>query len=205
MASTKPKPIIDHELSLKSGSHLRGMQSVRVSFRLNAGCIQAVSIVSAHLGIKQKSLFDHLMQDAQALHAIARELKNTRLDTRHRQTKTFVISRQSLDTLETAARAHQAPRDALVEFSIQRLLPIIIKEQARYDQRQAMFAKVLANFNQGKQVLDEIEGSLGTEDPAFKKLSPVMSAYANAVKAMEGFLEKAKAIEDFCPDKLMSP
>ena len=43
---------------------LRGRQSVRATFRLSEACIDAISILSAQLGIKQKSVFDHLMEDA---------------------------------------------------------------------------------------------------------------------------------------------
>ena len=39
---------------------LRGRQSVRATFRLSEDCIDAISILSAQLGIKQKSVFDHL-------------------------------------------------------------------------------------------------------------------------------------------------
>ena len=38
---------------------LRGRQSVRATFRLSEACIDAISILSAQLGIKQKSVFDH--------------------------------------------------------------------------------------------------------------------------------------------------
>ena len=38
---------------------LRGRQSVRATFRLSEACIDAISILSAQLGIKQKSIFDH--------------------------------------------------------------------------------------------------------------------------------------------------
>ena len=43
---------------------LRGRQSVRATFRLSEACIDAISILSAQLGIKQKSIFDHLMENA---------------------------------------------------------------------------------------------------------------------------------------------
>ena len=33
-------------------SDLRGRQSVRATFKLSEGCIEAISIVAAHLGIK---------------------------------------------------------------------------------------------------------------------------------------------------------
>ncbi|MEK6194066.1 MAG: hypothetical protein N2F24_07555, partial [Deltaproteobacteria bacterium] len=48
-------------------SDLRGRQSVRATFKLTEACIGAISIVAAHLGIKQKSLFDHLVEDISTL------------------------------------------------------------------------------------------------------------------------------------------
>ncbi|MCK7510327.1 MAG: hypothetical protein MZV70_43945 [Desulfobacterales bacterium] len=39
--------------------------------------------------------------------------------------KTFVISRRTLACLDEISRQSRAPRDALVEYSIQRLLPVI--------------------------------------------------------------------------------
>ena len=50
---------------------LRGRQSVRATFKLSPGAIEALSVVAAHLGIKQKSIFDHLIEDAQSLMLIA--------------------------------------------------------------------------------------------------------------------------------------
>ena len=48
----------DGSLPQPSPDDLRGRQSVRATFRLSAKAIDAMSIVSVHLGIKQKSLFD---------------------------------------------------------------------------------------------------------------------------------------------------
>ena len=45
---------------LESSSGLRGRQSVRATFRLSEACIDAISIVATHLGIKQKSIFEWL-------------------------------------------------------------------------------------------------------------------------------------------------
>ena len=72
---------------------LRGRQSVRATFRLSEACIDEISILSAQLGIKQKSFFNHLMEDAQVLKNVARELENTQFDRHERIQKTFVISR----------------------------------------------------------------------------------------------------------------
>ena len=93
---------------------LRGRQSVRATFRLSEACIDAISILSAQLGIKQKSIFDHLLENAKVLKSMASELENTKFDPHERIQKTFVISRRSLSFLDTISSKHNAPRDALV-------------------------------------------------------------------------------------------
>ena len=62
-----------------STADLRGKQSVRATFKLTEGCIDAISIVAAHLGIKQKSLFDHLVEDDRSLRSIAREIQHLKI------------------------------------------------------------------------------------------------------------------------------
>ncbi|MCK7510326.1 MAG: hypothetical protein MZV70_43940 [Desulfobacterales bacterium] len=51
--------------------NLRGRQSVARPSSCQPGRIEALSIVAVHLGIKQKSLFDHLIEDVQTLNTIA--------------------------------------------------------------------------------------------------------------------------------------
>ena len=63
-------------VSNPSALDLRGRQSVRATFRLSEDGIDAISILSAQLGIKQKSVFDHLMEDVQILKNMASELEN---------------------------------------------------------------------------------------------------------------------------------
>ena len=103
-----------------STDDLRGRQSVRATFRLFEDCINAISILATQLGIKQKSVFDHLFEDDQILKTVAAELKDTELDRNQRVQKTFVISRRSLYFLDKIASKHNTPRDALVEYSIRR-------------------------------------------------------------------------------------
>ena len=107
---------------------LRGRQSVRATFKLTNDCIEAISIVAAQMGIKQKSLFDHLFQDTDTLSTIAQKYRNARLQTTNRIQKTYVLSRNSLLSLEDIAKNFNAPRDVLIEISVQRLLPIITAE-----------------------------------------------------------------------------
>ncbi len=189
-------------LAIVTSSGLRGRQSVRATFKLSSGCIEAISIVAAQLGIKQKSLFDHLAQDSESLNAIAREVKNARVKARNRVQKTYVISRQSLSLLDQISKAFNAPRDALVELSVRRLLPVIDTEQKKYEMRKAAFSGIQEHFEEGQRLLGQLTGQLGEDDPIVAKLSAVMDAYMGAAQAIETFLERTSGIEDFDPEYL---
>ena len=189
-------------LTFITSSGLRGRQSVRATFKLSSGCIEAISIVAAQLGIKQKSLFDHLAQDSASLNAIAKEVRNARVGAENRVQKTYVISRSSLSLLDQISRAFNAPRDALVEFSVRRLLPVIDNEQKKYEMRKAAFSGIQQHFNKGTQLLEKMIDQLGEEDPVVARLSSVMETYASAAKAIGAFLERTRGIEDFDPDDL---
>jgi hypothetical protein len=183
-------------------SDLRGRQSVRATFKLTEECIGAISIVATHLGIKQKSLFDHLVEDMNSLKAIARGLKNTNMRAQNRVQKTFVISRKSLRSLETVSKSHNAPRDALVEFSVQRLLPIIINEQKRHQARKKMRREIETHFEAGKALLSRVKNVLGTEDPVLSKMTTLMMNYNNTFAAIDAFIERGRLIEEFDPETL---
>ena len=125
---------------------LRGRQSVRATFKLSPNAIEALSIVAAHLGIKQKSIFDHLIEDAQSLMLIAQEIDGISLKGLERVQKTFVISRSALKSLEKASKEANAPRDAIVEMSIQRLMPIIARERQKHSMRKRILNDI-RNFD----------------------------------------------------------
>lgn len=189
-------------LTFITSSGLRGRQSVRATFKLSSGCIEAISIVAAQLGIKQKSLFDHLAQDSESLNAIAKEVRNARVSTENRVQKTYVISRRSLALLDEISKAFNAPRDALVEFSVRRLIPVIDNEQKKYERHKAAFAGIERHFNKGQLLLEEVREHLGEDDPVFAKLAAVMDSYAGATRAIAAFLERTRGIEDFDPAHL---
>jgi len=96
--------IDDMELPQPDAADLRGRQSVRATFKLSARAIEALSIVAVHLGIKQKSLFDHLIEDVQTLNAIAKEMEAEEFRSLSRIQKTFVISRRTLVCLDEISR-----------------------------------------------------------------------------------------------------
>ena len=183
-------------------SDLRGRQSVRATFKLSEGCIEAISIVAAHLGIKQKSLFDHLVEDARSLKSIAREIQNIKLTRQGRVQKTFVISRRSLLSLEDISKNFNAPRDALVELSVQRLLPIIAKEREKHEKRKKMLNEIAMHLEEGERLLNKTKEIFGEEDTIYQKLESVMTVYENAYRHIASFIEKGKIIEEFQPEDL---
>lgn len=178
-------------------SSLRGRQSVRATFKLTEGCIDAISIVATHLGIKQKSLFDHLIEDMQSLSAIARGIQNSKLQIQNRVQKTYVMSRKSLLSLEQVSKNYNAPRDTLVEFSVQRLLPIIARERERHEKRKKILAAINTHFNQGVKILHNINELLGKDDPIFDRFATTMAVYQKSYEQIESYIEKGKIIEEF--------
>ena len=93
---------------------LKGMQSVRATFTLPKHTINLLSAVANQLGVKQKSIFDHLVENKEALDQIADEAQDYRPKRHQRKQKTFVLSRNCLSPLDAFAREYRLPRDVLV-------------------------------------------------------------------------------------------
>ncbi len=197
---TRANPIDELQMFESTFSDLRGRQSVRATFKLTDQCIEAISIVAAQLGIKQKSLFDHLFKDTETLSAIAQRLGRAQLESVNRIQKTYVISRGALLSLEDISRHFNASRDILIELSVQRLLPIIAKERQRHAKRKTLFARVQKHLGEGQKLLREALAEIGDEDPLTDRLAAAMGVYENAYKHMAAFIEKSEGIESFEPD-----
>ena len=187
----------DLSLSKTLTSELKERQSVRATFRLSEECIDAISIVATQMGIKQKSLFDHLVEDMDSLKSIAREIKQMKINKQGRIQKTFVISRKSLSSLDEISNMFNASRDGLVEHSIQRLLPIISRERTKHEIRKEFLVKIKKHFLQGEKILHDIRKQLGDDDPIINKFSMVMSSYEAVKDNMESFIDRSKGIEKF--------
>ncbi len=181
---------------------LRGKQSVRATFKLTKGCISAISIVATHLGIKQKSLFDHLVEDDHVLESIAREIKNAKLIKQNRVQKTYVISRRSLYSLDEVSKNYNAPRDALVEYLVQQLIPVIQEEREKHEKRKAVFSRISKHFKQGVKLLEDTDLALGKRDPLYDWFESAMTYYKNTFETMDAFIEKGKIIENFDPERM---
>ena len=195
----KENLIVMNEITLPQPSsfELRGRQSVRATFKLSAKAIAALSVLAVHLGIKQKSIFDHLIEDAQALRTIAQEVNPDAFDALERVQKTFVISRKTLISLEETAGQFNTSRDALVELSIQRLLPIISREREKHEKRKNILNEIDYFLSQGLMLLEEFKADLGEEDPATAKFKGAIEALIDARTRIEAFVAKGKMIEHF--------
>ncbi|GBC62039.1 hypothetical protein DENIS_3002 [Desulfonema ishimotonii] len=198
----KKKPtdetIIGITLPGTSAADLMGRQSVRATFRLTEHAISAISIVAAHLGIKQKSLFDHLIEDIRSLEMIAREIESrSEPDPPFRVQKTYVISRKTLSYLEKACEQYDAPRDALVEYSVRRLLPLIVREREKHNRRKEILRDLKAYVRMGEALLEKSRDLLGEDDPVSDRIGKTVASAQNSSDVIETYIEKGKSIEEF--------
>jgi hypothetical protein len=194
----KPQPIDPLSLIPKaSASDLRGRQSVRVAFKLTPNCIEAMNILGAHLRLKPKSLFDHMVQERKTLETIAAKASATAPDDAPRVAKTYVISRDAALVLDEVARALNLSRDAIVETSVQHLMPLIQKEQVRHSGRKNLLARMERHLGDGRELLAVMVTELGRNDPMCDKMRHVMGAYERAFAAISDFIKKGENIEGF--------
>ena len=177
--------------------NLRGRQSVRATFKLSEKAIDAISIISVHLGIKQKSLIDHLFEDNESLSLIAKEAQSDEFQQPNRIQKTYVLSRKTLSCLDRTSRSFDTPRDALVECSIKRLLPVIANERKKHLMRKEVLNEIKEFLKQGEKLLKKSRALLGEDDPVYGKFECAIAVLLNAHSDIEFFVEKGKVIENF--------
>lgn len=184
-------------MSLPSSADLRGRQSVRATFKLTQRAIDTLSVVAAHLRIKQKSLFDHLIDDKDSLSCIANEVESAMFEQLSRIQKTYVLSRKTLICLGEASEHLDTPRDALVEYSIRRLMPIIAEERKKHRQRKEILGDITEFFNEGENLLRKSVRRLGEDDPVCERFEAAMSVCRNLQRSIRALVERGDIIEDF--------
>ena len=192
----KSKNFIRFEISETSSADLRGRQSVRTTFKLSERSIDALSLLATQLGIKQKSLFDHLMQDAKALEHIAREFEAFESGPK-RVAKTYVISRKTLENLELLSRRHDTPRDALVEHSIERILPLLAEEKEKHEKRKDIAVEIVDYLRYGIALMAGVKKTLGEDDPVFHEISSMMRGVNNCSENVATLVSRGRKIEEF--------
>ena len=176
---------------------LRGRQSVRATFKLTARAIETISIVASHMGIKQKSLFDQLVEDKNILTKVAEQSHEIVHEHGERRQKTYVLSRKSLNVLDTVAKQQKIPRDLLVEISIERLLPVINAEQEKHKKRKLIYKDMKGYLLQGQKMLRKTERVLGEDDQVSVKMRKIVQTCEANVEELAAVIESGQAIEDF--------
>ena len=176
---------------------LRGKQSVRATFKLSQKAIDAIGLVAIHMGIKQKSLFDHIIEDIDALDSLAKTIRIRQFKKIPRRQKTFVLSRRTIEALESISRAYGMPRDALVEYSIKKLESIIHAEKVRHKERKILLKDIIDHFNQGKLFYKNAVSILGKDDPFCRRFEKAVFACHKTEKELAVFIEKSKILEEF--------
>lgn len=187
----------DVNLPPASSRELTGMQSVRATFKLSKRTIKTINVVAAQLGIRQKSLFDHLMEDAENLKAVADEIQQTDPVEKDRIQKTYVISRKSLTRLEKVCQVSNAPRDILIEYSVQRLMPIIEKEQEKQKKRKEIADEFKILVQQSQRLLEKSGELLDKDDLVFNRLASAIAYSINAYQHMAEYIKKGEDLEDY--------
>jgi hypothetical protein len=90
---------------LLTSTSLKKKQSVRATFRLPDEIINLLSVVASQLGLKQKSLLDQLVEDKELLgRLVEKKIATEDVERKEVRAKTFVVSRNSLHTLDNIAR-----------------------------------------------------------------------------------------------------
>lgn len=180
-----------------SADELKGRQSVRATFKLPSRMIELLNVAANQLGLKQKSLFDQLVEDPDVLAQVAMGASNYRPVQEQRQQKTFVVSRNSLVSLNYVAKSYGLPRDLLVEISIRRLLPVISSEQEKQEKRKQVFAEMEGLLEHGATLLEKTEQMLGAADPAASQLALAVTQLKVCRDTLGAQVELGKVIEGY--------
>jgi hypothetical protein len=161
----KQKRSKEQELQLDT-EELRAKQSVRTTFKLPEKSINLLKVSAKHLGIKQKTLLDQLLEDEKALELLADDaVSHTRNEDECRP-KTFVLSKKALDQIEDVSCSYEVPSDFLVELSVSRLASYVDSLAETHDKRRTLM-KELDRYRDQLEELSVKANSILKEDDVF--------------------------------------
>lgn len=180
-----------------SFDELRKKQSVRATFKLPQEIIDLLGVIAGQLGIKQKSLLDQLVEDTSLLVKLAQENEQTDEEKTTRRQKTFVISRSSLRSINDIAKKQNISRDALVEISIKRLLPIIETELEKHIIRKTILKEMKNYLRIGENLLEKTQNLLGKDDVLYDMLEKQVSLTQKNIVTVHAIIEKGMPMEEW--------
>jgi hypothetical protein len=175
---------------------LTGKQSVRATFKLPQQVIDLLTVIAGQLGIKQKSLFDQLVENASIMEKVVREALDYSTEEERHQ-KTLVISRSTLLSLNQISKKQKIPRDILVEVYIKQLLPVIKTELGKHQKRKELLKEMRKYQDQGKKLLKAAEDLLGKDDMLYEKIKSQINIANKNVATAEDIITKGMPMEDW--------
>lgn len=176
---------------------LTGKQSVRATFRLPHHIIELLSVIAGQLGIKQKSLFDQLVENASILEKVAKEAHEYSTGDDERHQKTYVISRSTLLSLNKIAKEQKLSRDILVEVYIKQLMPVIETELEKHKKRKVLIKEMKDHMNNGKKLLKKAGALLGKDDMLYELIDYQINIAAKNVSVIDKIIKKGMPMEDW--------
>ncbi len=176
---------------------LTGKQSVRATFKLPHQVIELLSVIAGQLGIKQKSLFDQLVENDALLGQVAREARGYAAGVDKRLQKTYVISRSSLVLLNEIATEQQVSRDILVEVYIKQLKPVFESELNKHNERKLLIKEMKKNLIKEVSLLKEAERRLGKGDRVYAMIENQIGLAQKNIDEVEGLVERGMPMEEW--------
>lgn len=176
---------------------LASRQSVRATFKLSPEVVELVGVVAGQLGIKQKTLLDQLVEDGDKLRALAATAADERCRPELRRQKTFVLSRSSLDLINSTANSVKIPRDLLVEIAIKRLLPIVETELVKHHERKKLCEELREYLRVGEALRDKTGRLLGKNDVLYGMLNRQVAELMQNISEIRGIIERGTVMEDW--------
>jgi len=180
-----------------SAETLRGKQSVRATFRLPPQVITLLSVAANQLGLKQKSLFNQLVEDREVLSQLAMAAETHQQAQNKRQQKTYVVSRNALLSLEYVAKSLGMPRDLLVELSIQRLVPVLSSEQEKNRKRELLSRELELLQRKNEEILQQSIEELGDDDAATELVAELQQHFDRVLSQFNQLVDQGKELEKY--------
>ena len=146
---------------------LKAKQSVRTTFRLTDKTINLMKVAAKHLGIRQKTLLDQILEDEKALNLLADDAITYARNENKCRPKTLVLSQKALDLMGEISYRYDIPRDFLIELSVARLASYI-NSLAETHAKRRTFMEELDQYSTHISDLFNKAGNMLQEDDVFK-------------------------------------
>lgn len=145
-------------------------QSVRTTFKLTEKTINLLKVAAKHLGIKQKTLLDQLLEDKKALGLLADNAITYSRNENKCRSKTLVLSRKALDQIENVSSSLEKPRDFLVELSVARLASYVTSLAETHEKRGLLMEELDQHNTQLIDLLNKSRTILKKDDAFWVRL-----------------------------------